>query len=93
MGIRMAIGSQKSDVLRMVLTRGLRLTAVGIAIGLALSAACTRVLRAFLYGVSPWDAVAFTVAALLWLLIAMLASYLPARRAAQVDPSIALRWE
>jgi predicted permease len=92
-GIRMAIGAQKSDVLRMVLHRGLHLTAAGIAIGLALSAASTRLLRSFLYGVSPWDAVAFTAASLLWLLIAMLASYLPARRAAQVDPSIALRWE
>ena len=92
-GIRMAIGAQKWDVLRLVLSRGLRLTAAGIAIGLALSTASTRLLRAFLYGVSPWDAIAFTAAALLWLAIAMLASYLPARRAAQVDPSIALRWE
>jgi predicted permease len=92
-GIRMAIGAQKSDVVRMVLCRGLRLTAAGVAIGVVLSAASTRVLRAFLYGVSPWDAVAFTAAALLWLVIATLASYFPARRAAQVDPSIALRWE
>jgi predicted permease len=92
-GIRMAIGAQKSDVLRMVLSRGLRLTAAGIAIGLALSAAATRLLRAFLYGVSPWDAAAFTAAAMLWLVIATVASYLPARRAARVDPSIALRWE
>jgi predicted permease len=92
-GIRMAIGAQKSDVLRLVLSRGLRLTAAGISIGLALSAASTRLLRAFLYGVSPWDAVAYLGAALLWLIIAILASYLPARRAAQVNPSVALHWE
>jgi putative ABC transport system permease protein len=92
-GIRMAIGAQKRDVLWMVLARGLRLTAAGIAIGLALSAASTRLLRAFLYGVSPWDGVAFGGAALLWLAIAAAASFVPARRAAQVDPAVALRWE
>jgi predicted permease len=92
-GIRMAIGAQKRDVLWLVLARGLRLTAVGIAVGLALSAASTRLLRAFLYGISPWDAVAFSAAALLWLAIALLATLLPARRAAQVDPSVALRYD
>jgi ABC-type antimicrobial peptide transport system permease subunit len=92
-GIRMAIGAQKRDVLRMVLARGLRLTAIGIAIGLILSAISSRLLRAFLYGLSPWDGVAFAGAALLWLAVAALATYLPARRAAQVDPAVALRWE
>lgn len=92
-GIRMAIGAQRGDVVWLVVGRGLRLTGVGIAIGLALSGAFTRVLRAFLYGVSPWDAAAFGGAAMLWLLVAALASYLPARRAAEVDPARSLRWE
>ena len=92
-GIRMAIGAQKWDVLRMVVFRGVRLTAIGIAVGVALSAVSTRFLRAFLYGVSPWDAAAFAAAALLWLVIAVLASYLPARRATRVDPSVALRYD
>jgi predicted permease len=92
-GVRMAMGAQRADVLWMVLSRGLRLTAVGIAIGLALSAASTRMLRSLLYGMSPLDPVAFAAAALGWTAVAMLASYLPARRAMRVDPVAALRWE
>ena len=81
------------DIQWMVLARGLRLTAAGIAAGLILSAAATRLLRTFLYGVNPLDPVAFAGAAIVWLLIAMLASYIPARRAARVDPAISLRYE
>ncbi len=92
-GVRMALGAQKIDVHWMVLARGLRLTAVGIIIGLLLSAIATRFLRSFLYGVSPLDPIAFAGAALVWLLIAMLASYIPAQRAAHVDPAISLRYE
>jgi predicted permease len=92
-GIRMAIGAQREDVLWMVLGLGLRLTAIGIVIGLAMSAGTSRLLRAFLYGVSPLDGVAFAGAALFWIATAMVASYLPARRAAKVDPLVALRWE
>lgn len=92
-GVRMALGAQKLDVQWMVLTRGLRLTAAGIVLGLLLSAVATRFLRGFLYGVSPFDPLAFAGAALAWLLIAMLAGYLPARRAARVDPAISLRYE
>jgi putative ABC transport system permease protein len=92
-GVRMALGAQKIDVHWMVLARGLRLTAAGIAAGLLLSAVATRFLRSFLYGVNPLDLVAFAGAALAWLLIAMLASYIPARRAARVDPAISLRYE
>jgi ABC-type antimicrobial peptide transport system permease subunit len=77
----------------MVLAHGLRLTAKGIVAGLILSVAATRFLRSFLYGVSPLDPVAFAGAALVWLLIAMLASYIPAQRAACVDPAISLRYE
>ncbi len=92
-GVRMAMGAQRTDVLWMVLGRGLRLTALGIAIGLLLSAASTRMLGSLLYGISPLDPVAFAAAALGWTVVAMLASYLPARRATRVDPVAALRWE
>jgi putative ABC transport system permease protein len=92
-GVRMALGAEKLDIQWMVLARGLRLTAVGIALGLILSGIATRFLRGFLYGINPLDPVAFTGAALAWVVIAMLASYLPARRAARVDPAISLRYE
>jgi putative ABC transport system permease protein len=92
-GVRMALGAQKSDVQWMVLAHGLRLTAAGILTGLAVSTAAMRLLRSFLYGVSPLDPVAFAGAALAWLMIAMLASYIPAQRAARVDPAISLRYE
>ena len=92
-GIRVALGAGRGDVLWMVLGHGLRLTALGIAAGLALSAAGTRALGGLLLGVSPLDPPAFAAAALAWTAIAMLASYLPARRAMRVDPSVALRWE
>jgi putative ABC transport system permease protein len=92
-GVRMALGAQRSDVLWMVLARGLRLTSIGIAIGLALSASFTPMLRSFLYGLSPFDPVTFAGVALGWTGIAMLASYSPARRATLVDPVTALRWE
>jgi predicted permease len=93
LGIRMAIGAQRADVLWMVLGRGLFLTAVGIAIGLLLSAAATRLLAGLLYGMSPLDPVSFAAASLAWMAVAMLASYVPARRAMKVDPVVALRWE
>ena len=92
-GVRMAMGAQTSDVLWMVLGRGLRLTAIGIAIGLALSALVTRFLGSFLYGLSPLDGVSFAAAASFWIVTAMVASYWPAKRAARVDPVVALRWE
>ena len=92
-GIRMALGALRGDVLRMVLSRGLRLTTAGVLVGLVLSAAVTRFLRGFLYGVSPLDPAAFAGACLGWFVIATLASYLPARRATHVDPLVALREE
>jgi predicted permease len=93
LGIRMAIGAQRGDVLWLVLGRGLRLTAVGIAIGMLLSAAATRLLGGLLYGMSPLDPVSYAAASLAWTAVAMLASYVPARRAMKVDPVVALRWE
>ena len=92
-GVRMALGAQRIDVQWMVLARGLRLTAAGLALGLGLSASVMRLLRGFLYGVSPFDAAAFGSASLAWALVAMLASYFPARRAAKVDPAVSLRYE
>ena len=92
-GVRLALGAKRGDIQWVVLAHGLRLTAAGIAFGLILSAAATRFLRSFLYDVSPFDPVAFAAAALAWIAVALLASYLPARRAASVDPAISLRYE
>lgn len=92
-GVRIAMGAQRADVMWMVLARGLGLTAIGIVIGLLLSAAVMRMLGELLYGISPLDPISFTVASLAWAATAMLASYVPARRAMKVDPVVALRWE
>jgi ABC-type antimicrobial peptide transport system permease subunit len=92
-GVRMAVGAAPADVHWMVLAQGLRLTALGIAAGLLLSAAAVRLLRGFLYGLSPFDPLAFAVASLAWIAIAMLASWFPARRATRVDPLAALKYE
>jgi predicted permease len=92
-GVRMAIGAQKADIFKLVLRQGLTSTLIGIAIGLVLSAAIARFMAKLLYGVSPTDLITYAAAALLWLLVATVASYLPARRAAQVDPTEILRYE
>ncbi len=92
-GVRMALGAVPLDVQWMVLAHGLRITAFGIAAGLLLSAATVRLLRGFLYGLSPFDPIAFVAASLAWIAIAMLASWYPARRATRVDPMTALNYE
>jgi predicted permease len=92
-GIRMALGAQGSTVLRLVLREGMTLVALGVALGLVVALAVTRLLTGFLYGVSPTDPAAFAVVALLLSAVALVASLLPARRAAKVDPMIALRYE
>ena len=92
-GIRMALGAHSGDVQWMVLAHGLRLTAAGILAGLAVSTAATRLLRSFLYGVSPLDPVAFAGAALAWFLIAAIAGCIPAQRAARIDPAVSLQYE
>ena len=92
-GIRMALGAGKGSVLRLVLKEGLTLVGGGVASGLIVAFAATRLLTSFLYGVSPLDAVTFAAIPLVLALVALLASYLPARRAAKVDPMIALRYE
>jgi len=92
-GVRMALGAVPLDVQWMVLAHGLRITAIGIALGLLLSAFTVRLLRGFLYGLSPFDPIAFAAASLAWIAIAMLASWYPARRATRVDPMTALNYE
>jgi putative ABC transport system permease protein len=92
-GVRIALGAARADVLRLVVRRGLTLAAIGVAIGLAGAFAVTGLLRNFLFGVTASDPVSFGGIPLLLALIALLASWVPARRAARVDPILALRYE
>jgi ABC-type antimicrobial peptide transport system permease subunit len=89
----MALGATSRDVWMLVVSHGARMAAVGIALGLALSFAVTRLLRAQLHGVSPVDPATFTVVALLLGAVTLVASYVPARRAAAMDPMRSLRIE
>jgi ABC-type antimicrobial peptide transport system permease subunit len=93
LGIRMALGAQRADVLKMVLSQGLRLTCVGLAIGLVGALAVTRLISAMLVKVTAADPITFGGSALFLLAIALVASYVPAYRATKVDPMTALRWE
>ena len=92
-GIRMALGAQKADVLRLVLGQGLKLVLVGVAIGIVGALALTRFMFSFLYGVKPTDPMTFLAVSLILTGAALLASYIPARRAIRVDPMVALRYE
>jgi len=91
LGIRMALGADQGDVLKLVVGHGLRLTVTGIAIGLAGALALTRLMSSLLYETSATDPIAFLASALLFTVVAVLASYLPARRATRIDPTQALR--
>jgi predicted permease len=92
-GIRMALGAQSVDVFRLVLSSGLRLIVVGLTIGLVLSLMLTRFLRTILFGVGATDAITFIGVAILLTAVALLACYIPARRAMRVDPMVALRYQ
>jgi predicted permease len=92
-GIRMALGAARGDVLRLVVGQGLRLTVFGLALGLAGALAATRLIAVLLYGISPTDVTTFVAVSATLLASAALACYLPARRAAATDPMVALRYE
>ena len=93
LGIRLALGAQRLDVLALVLRQGMGLTVAGMAIGLAGAFALTRLLEGMLFGVRPTDPFIYATVIVLLGAVALLACYLPARRAARVDPMVALRCE
>jgi putative ABC transport system permease protein len=92
-GIRVALGAQRVQVLGLVLRKGLVLTAIGIALGLIGATAGSRLLQSMLFGVTPLEVQTFATVAAAFAFVAMIACYLPARRATKVDPIIALRAE
>jgi putative ABC transport system permease protein len=93
LGIRVALGARATDVLRMVIRQGMRPVLLGVTLGLAGALAGTRVLRSLLFGVGPFDPTAFGLVTLFLLLVALAATWLPARRAGRSDPMTALRVE
>ena len=92
-GLRMALGAQRQDVLQLVLGDGFKIVATGVFVGIGASLALTRFMRSLLYAVGPNDPLTFAVIPLLFALVALAACYMPARRAAHVDPMVALRYE
>lgn len=92
-GIRMALGANHADVMKMITAQGMRLAAIGVVIGLLLSLALARALSSLLIGVSGYDVTTFVIVSTLLVLVALFACYLPARRATKIDPLVALRYE
>ena len=91
MGIRIALGASRGNVLRLVLGQGLQLTAIGLGIGLAIAIATTRLMRALLMDVSATDLATLLFVSALLTLVALLASFIPAQRATSIDPILAIR--
>jgi putative ABC transport system permease protein len=92
-GIRMALGAGPDDVRRMVVMQGMWLAVIGVVLGVGAALALTRLIAGLLYGVKPWDPVSIASVAILLIVIALLATYIPARRASRVDPMVSLRYE
>jgi putative ABC transport system permease protein len=92
-GIRMALGARSGDVLKMVIVQGMRLALVGVALGLVAALALTQMIKGLLFGVAPADPLTYGALAVLLTLVALLACYIPARRAANMDPLVSLRVE
>ena len=93
LGLRMALGASRTDVFKLVVGKGMRLALIGIAIGLVASLALTRVMRSLLFEVTPTDVLTFVIVPVVLLTVTLLACYIPARRATNVDPLTSLRYE
>ena len=89
-GIRVALGAQRRDVLAMIVGDGMRLVGLGVGVGLLLALGATRLIAKLLFGLSPVDAATFAAMSALFVVVALVASWLPARRAASTDPMVAL---
>jgi putative ABC transport system permease protein len=92
-GVRIALGAKPGDVLKLIMKQGMTLTLIGVVLGVIASFALTRVIKNLLFNVSATDALTFVVVSLALILVALLASWIPARRATKVEPTIALRYE
>jgi putative ABC transport system permease protein len=92
-GIRMAIGARPRDVFKMVLGQGMKLALIGVVLGLGFAFALTRLMETMLFGVEPTDKLTFAAISIMLITVALLACYLPGRRATKVEPTISLRYE